>query len=270
VVRCYDRSMIRGIDHLVIACADPDAAVAELQEGVGLQAGGGGRHEDGGTFNRLVWLADAYLELIGVGDRELALARPFGRAVVQALDERGGGLVTYALVDDDLDLTVGALHAAGSAIGPVTRGSRRRGDNELVEYWTAQPEEIGPDHVPFLIQHAYTGAEWSREAVEARAAFAHPIGSPALMVRLDLATDDPPTMAGIYAEQLGLEFWAVADLAVCTVGRHTIRLVPRREMQVPAVVTLGAEIELPRSAAALGMRFDVEYVDLRLPTPNRA
>jgi hypothetical protein len=262
--------MIRGIDHLVIACSDPDAAAAELERVVGLAAAGGGRHEDAGTFNRLVWLADGYLELVGIEDRELALARPFGRAVAQAVDERGGGLVTYALLDDDLELTVAALHAAGSSLGPVVRGSRRREDRELVEWWAAQPEEIGPEKVPFLIQHAYTGAEWSREAMEARAAFAHPLGSPAILVRLDLATDDPPGLAGVYAEQLGLEFWAVADLAVCTVGRHTIRLVPRREMQLPAVVTLGADIELPRSAPALGIRFDVEYVDLRLPAPNRA
>lgn len=262
--------MIRGIDHLVIACPDPDAAAGELEQVVGLAASGGGRHEDAGTFNRIVWLADAYLELVGVEDRELALAKPFGRAVVQAIDERGGGLVTYALADDDIELTASALRAAGSTIGPVIRGSRRRADRELVEWWSAQPEEIGPDQVPFLIQHAATGAEWSREAVEARAAFAHPLGSPAILVRLDLATNDPPGLAGTYAEQLGLEFWAVADLAVCTVGRHTIRLVPRREMQVPAVVTLGADIELPRSAPALGMRFDVEYVELPLPAPNRA
>jgi hypothetical protein len=262
--------MIRGIDHLVIACPDPDAAAAELEQAVGLVATGGGRHEDSGTYNRLVWLADAYLELVGIDDRDLALAKPFGRAVVQALDERGGGLVTYALTDDDLELTVAGLRAAGSTIGPVLRGSRRRSDDEIVEWWSAQPEELGPEQVPFLIQHAATGAEWSREALEARAAFAHPLGSPTIMVRLDLATNDPPGLAGTYAEQLALEFWAVADLAVCTVGRHTIRLVPRREMQVPAVVTLGADIELPRSSPALGMRFDVEYVDLPLPAPNRA
>ncbi len=262
--------MIRGIDHLVIACLDPDAAAAELEQAVGLAATGGGRHEDLGTFNRLVWLADAYVELVGIEDRELALAKPFGRAVVRALEERGGGLVTYALTDDELEVTVAALRAAGSGIGPVVRGSRRRADDELVEWWTADPEELGPEQVPFLIQHAVTGAEWSRAAIEARATSAHPLGSPAIMVRLDLATDDPPGLAGTYAEQLGLEFWAVADLAVCTVGRHTIRLVPRREMQVPAVVTLGADVELPRSAPVLGMRFDVEYVNLPLPAPNRA
>ena len=261
--------MIRGIDHLVIACPDPDAAAAELDQAVGLTATGGGRHEDFGTFNRLVWLADAYLELVGIEDRQLALAKPFGRAVAQALDERGGGWSPTRWPTTSSS-SRSPLHGAGSDIGPVVRGSRRRADDELVEWWTAEPRCSGRSSARFLIQHAATGAEWSRAAIDARAAFAHPLGSPAILVRLDLATNDPPGLAGTYAEQLGLEFWAVADLAVCTVGRHTIRLVPRREMQVPAVVTLGADIELPRSAPALGMRFDVEYVELPLPAPNRA
>jgi len=50
--------MIRGIDHLVIACADPAAAATELQSALGLAVGGGGRHDGLGTFNRIVWLAD--------------------------------------------------------------------------------------------------------------------------------------------------------------------------------------------------------------------
>jgi hypothetical protein len=54
----------------------------------------------------------------------------------------------------------------------------------------------------------------------------------------------------------------VADLAVCTLGPHTIRLVPSREMEVPAAVVVGAGVESPRSVEALGMRFDVEPVEL--------
>ena len=38
---------------------------------VGLAPGGGGRHPRSGTFNRLVWLGDTYLELMGVSDPEL-------------------------------------------------------------------------------------------------------------------------------------------------------------------------------------------------------
>ncbi|MDQ2674094.1 MAG: VOC family protein, partial [Chloroflexota bacterium] len=85
--------MIRGIDHLVIACTDPDAAAGELESQVGLVAGGGGRHAGRGSWNRIVWLADgSYLELIGIDDPELARQSPVGSAAVRALEEHGGGL----------------------------------------------------------------------------------------------------------------------------------------------------------------------------------
>ena len=46
--------MLAGIDHVVLAIVDPDAAAARLAEKLGLDATGGGRHEALGTFNRLV------------------------------------------------------------------------------------------------------------------------------------------------------------------------------------------------------------------------
>ena len=51
--------MLTGIDHLVIACADPDAAAADLERTIGLAAGGGERHDALGTYNRIVWLGDS-------------------------------------------------------------------------------------------------------------------------------------------------------------------------------------------------------------------
>ena len=266
------RGMIGGIDHLVIACSDPDASAAELESAMGLVATGGGRHEGFGTFNRIVWLADGtYLELVGVADRDLATTTPVSSAVSRLLDEHGGGLATYALRDDDLELTVSALQGAGSRLGPVTHGSRRNPDGELVEWWASVPQEtLGADGIPFLIQHAYTGTEWSPGTLAARSTFAHPVGSPVILVRLDLAVADPPGVAARYHEQLGLEFWAVGDLAVCTIDRHTIRLVRARDMDVPASVTLGAQVEQTRMATELGMRFELERVELPLPEPNRA
>jgi hypothetical protein len=87
--------MFTGIDHLVIPVADPDDAAAQLDAGLGLEASGGGRHEALGTFNRLVWLGDTYLELIGVFDRALAERSWLGPPVLRTLDE-GGGLATWA------------------------------------------------------------------------------------------------------------------------------------------------------------------------------
>ncbi len=260
--------MFRGIDHLVITCADPDAAATELESALGLAAEGGGRHDGLGTFNRIVWLADgSYLELIGVNDREAALRSPVGAASVAALDANGGGLATYALRDDELELTVGALPEG--AFSPVRHGSRVRPDGESVEWWAAFPDEpLAPDAVPFLIQHAYVGAEWSHSALAERAIFRHPLGSPVMLARLDVATADPPSAAATLHEQLGLDFWAVADLAVADIGLHVIRFIPRREMAVPAVITLAADVESPRTVELLGLRFDVERVQLPVPAAS--
>jgi hypothetical protein len=253
--------MIRGIDHLVIACADPDAAAAELESAIGLAATGGGRHDGAGTFNRIAWLSDgSYLELIGVDDRQAAAGSPISRAVLASLDDTGGGLVTYALRDDDLQLTAGELPEG--AFGPLTRGRRVRPDGNVVEWTTVVPSQpLRPDGVPFLIQHVPVGAEWSHAALDERAGFRHPIGSPVLLARLDLATDDPPSSAALLHDRLGLDFWAVADLAVCEIGPHVIRLRPRREMAVPAIVTVGAEVDAPVTVDLLGLRFDVERVE---------
>lgn len=266
----YDRAMIRGIDHLVIACADPNAAADELESATGIACTGGGRHADGGTWNRIAWLADgSYLELIGVDDPDGARRSPVGAAALRILEQHDAGLATYALRVDDLEMTVSTLRAAGSSIGPAQHGSRVRDDGDAVEWWTAFPERwLTPTAPPFLIQHAEVGAEWGHEAQAARARAPHPLGSPALLVRLDVAADEPPSTAAELQEELGLDVWAVADLAVAAIGPHVLRFVPRREMAVPAVVTLGAEIESARTVELLGMRVDVERVELPVVEPN--
>lgn len=263
--------MIRGIDHLVIACEDPDAAVEELESALGLVSTGGGRHEGAGTHNRIAWLADgAYLELIGVTDADAARSSPVGASALRVLEEHGGGLATFALRADDLEATVAGLRAAGSSLGPLTHGSRTRDDGDVVEWFTSIPGgPLGPTW-PFLIEHLYAGVEWGHAALAERARFAHPIGSPVLLARLDIATAEPATAAADLHEELGTDFWAVADLAVADVGPHVVRLVPSREMAVPAVVTLGAEVESPRTVDLLGLRFDVERVELPIPARNPA
>jgi Glyoxalase-like domain len=256
--------MVTGIDHLVIAVPDLDAAAHELEQRVGLSISGGGRHEGSGTANRIAFLADgSYLELIAVDDRDAAAASPVGAAAIRQLDRRGPGLATFALAEDHLQDTTANLVANGSSLGDVRPGSRRRPDGELVEWSSAFPAELGLDSPPFLIQHAHAGAEWGPEAVAERRAFAHPIGSPVILARLDIATPEPPSLAARYLRDLGIEFWAVSDLAVAAVGSHVMRLVPSREMDMPAVVTLGAEIAQPQSIDALGIRIAIEATAVR-------
>src|SRR3972149_6864525 len=64
--------MLLGLDHLVVAVTDPDAAAAELEASVGLTCTGGGRHPAWGTFNRLPRLGDTDVELTGPFARSIA------------------------------------------------------------------------------------------------------------------------------------------------------------------------------------------------------
>jgi hypothetical protein len=242
--------MFRGIDHLVIACPDPDAAAAELETRLGLLATGGGRHEGRGSHNRLVFLADgSYLELIGVTDAGVASTSPVGAATVRALGH-GGGLATFALAVDDLEAAVATLAAAGSHLGPATHGDRRRDDGELVEWWTAIPDQpLGPT-MPFLIEHAYTGVEWGPQALADRARFVHPIGSPVSLVSLELSVADAPAVAEDLRRQLGIDF----DGTDAAIGPHRLRLV---EGGLTATVALVAEGAEPREADLGGIRFAV-------------
>ena len=262
--------MIRGIDHLVIACPDPDEAAATLESELGIAVTGGGRHPGAGSWNRIAWLADAsYLELIGIDDPGLASKSPVNAAALRAL-ESGGGLATYSLLVDEIDLTVQGLQAAGATFGSPRHGSRTRDDGEVVEWWVAFPDRpLNVDGVPFLIQHAYVGAEWGQQALAERARFEHPIGSPVRLHGLDIAATEPDSMAATLHGELQLDFWALGELAVADVGPHVLRIVPRGDLGLPVAVNLGAEIASPRAAEVLGLRFVVEPADVHAVTPNR-
>lgn len=221
--------MLLGIDHLVIAVADPDAAAASIQAELGLAATGGGRHATG-THNRLVFLGDAYLELIGIWDRALALAHPIGAAAVRALDAGIPGLVTYALATDGARREVGALRAAGSPISDAAAGSRTRPDGGVVTWHVAFPPALGPAEPPFLIEHELTGAEWGEDARRTRGAFSHPFGGRARLVGIELVVPDPKAAAESYARTVGVAVppgpGPVPGERETRIGEHGIRLVP--------------------------------------------
>jgi hypothetical protein len=221
--------MLLGIDHLVIAVADPDAAAAELEDALGLAATGGGRHASG-TGNRLVFLGDPYLELIGVWDRALALGHPIGAIVVRALEAGRPGLVTYALATDGARREVAALHAAGSSISEPIAGSRVRPDGQVVAWQAAFPRLLGPAEPPFLIEHELGGPEWDAAARQARAAFVHPFGGTARLVGLEIEVADPAAVAETYRREVGVALppgpGSVPGAREARVGAQVIRLVP--------------------------------------------
>ena len=221
--------MLLGIDHLVIAVTDPDAAAADLEAAVGIAATGGGRHEKAGTFNRLIFLGDTYLELIGVWDRALAAANPIGAAALAALDAGTPGLVTWGIATDDARREVAALRRERSPIGDAAPGERIRPDGKPVRWHVAIAPPLGADRPPFLIEHEAGGPEWSDEARRARAAFVHPFGGRARIVGLELAVARPAEVATAFAQTIGVGFRPAPGVGPgeleALVGDHSIRLV---------------------------------------------
>src|SRR5215217_8663351 len=126
--------MLTGIDHVIIAADDPDVAAGRLEVELGLLPGGGGRHQGVGTFNRLVWLGDSYLELVGVFDADVAEAGMFGRHINSVLATAPNGFAGVALATVDLAATVSQLHGMGSPIADPLDGERLRPDGRVVRW----------------------------------------------------------------------------------------------------------------------------------------
>ena len=244
--------MLLGIDHLVVAVRSVEEAATELADALGLAFTGGGRHEAWGTYNRLAFLGDTYLELIGVFDASLVTASgsPVGRATLDRLEAGGEGLVTYALTSDGIDEDVAALRAEGSPIQPPVGGSRTRPDGEVVRWSTAAGPALGADRPPFLIEHELTGAEWGAEARAARAAFRQPVGGAVRLASLELPTTDPDAVAEAYGRVLGIAFsegWRVA------LGEQSVVLAA--EAALPSVELRAEPGTEPLDEIRLGVRW---------------
>lgn len=221
--------MLTGIDHLVIACGDPDAAAAELEVLLGLRATGGGRHGALGTFNRLIWLGDSYVELIGIADRALAEASWIGAPTLVALDA-GGGLATWAASTDSIAAALAGLRARGSNLGDPTPGERARPDGRVVRWAVSVPARLGPTEPPFLIEHDPTAAEWTPDERALRATEVHPIGGPVRLDVLELPAADPARMGAAFLRRAGIGPFrpslAGGGSRDAAIGGQTLRLVP--------------------------------------------
>jgi len=225
-----------------------------------LRAGGGGRHEALGTFNRLVWLGDTYLELIGVFDRPSAERSWVGAPTVRALD-RGGGLATWAVSTDDLDRDVARLQADRSGLTDARAGERVRADGQVVRWRLASPGVLGPDDAPFLIDHDHTAAEWTPADRAARALVSHPLGGPIRLECLEIPVGDPGAVGlrvlrtvGIGPFRPSLAGRGARDAAI---GIQTIRYRRAEADDDHAAIHLvvdGVAIE-PRTVDAIACRF---------------
>lgn len=105
---------ISGIDHLIIAVRDLEAA-RKTYARLGFTATPRGRHVDMATGNYCLMFETDYLELMGIVDPSLP-----DRGLMARMAERGEGLSRTAFAVTDVDATAAALGAAGYEIdGPL-------------------------------------------------------------------------------------------------------------------------------------------------------
>jgi len=218
-----------SIDHVLIACADPDVAAEAVEAQLGLRATGSGRHAALGTFNRLIWLGNSFIELIGIEARKLAEASWVGRPVVQAADA-GGGFATWAAATQRIRAEVPELLTQGSDLSEPIPGERIRPDGRIVRWTLAAAPVLGVFEPPFLIEHDLDAAEWSPAEQAERAAERHPIGGPVRFETLELPAPDLPQVTRRYLRTVGIGPFrpslAGRGARDATVGPHTIRFVP--------------------------------------------
>jgi catechol 2,3-dioxygenase-like lactoylglutathione lyase family enzyme len=243
--------VIRGIDHIVLAVPDPDSAAESLEAALGLRATGGGRHEQLGTYNRIVWCGDSYLELIAAFDPRLAAGTWLGRPVLAVL-ETGGGLVSWAVAIDDLDAQLRWMGRDGELTGPID-GERHRPDGRIVRWRLAHPAMPSPSS-PFLIEHDVASAEWTPDERRARASETHPLGGRVRIASLELQSDAPAAVAGRLRSMLGTSVEPDGRRGVrVVVGVHTVGVAtPRPERTTRAVVELVTDISMRRRSTRVG------------------
>jgi hypothetical protein len=257
----YSRRLVLiGLDHFIVAVPDPDEAAAELERLLGLRAGPGGRHAEYGSFNRLLWLGDSYIELLGIDDRGLAADAWFGPKALQVLDGPGAGYIGMSLATDDIAADMRLLDELGTRLRSPEAGERRRPDGRTVRWKVATMAEADPElgHL-FLIEHDSTAAEWTAAERAARAGEEHPLGGTARMVRVELPVGDMPAASMRLHRDLGLRFrpsLAGGGARDSSVGSQTLRLVPVSAESGPAVVVRGGAER--REVTAFGCRWMVE------------
>jgi hypothetical protein len=253
-----------AIDHVLIACPDPDEAAVLFEAHLGLQATGSGRHTALGTFNRLIWLGDSFIELIGIEARKLAEASWVGRPVLRAADA-GGGFAMWAATTSGLRAEVDRLRTSGSDIGEPIPGERVRPDGRIVRWTLAEAPGMGPLEPPFLIEHDLSAAEWSPAEREERAAQRHPIGGPVRFETLELPAHNVPQATRRYLRTVGIGPFrpslAGRGARDATLGPHTIRFVPSRLAGWP-IATIHLRVALEGMASGTEVR-DAELLGCR-------
>jgi hypothetical protein len=134
------------LDHVLIAVADLAGAARDIEASHGLASIEGGHHPAWGTANRIVPLADSYLELVAVVDAAKAAESVFGRWVASGASNAARPL-GWAVRTYQLDELARRLDL------PVQAGSRATPDGHVLRWRTAGIDQAAAEpSLPFFVE----------------------------------------------------------------------------------------------------------------------
>jgi catechol 2,3-dioxygenase-like lactoylglutathione lyase family enzyme len=232
--------MLTGVDHLVIAVNDLEAAKTSYTA-LGFTVVEGGRHTGIGTYNALVAFEDgSYLELI-------AFYEPRDDHRWFAPLQKGQGLVDFCLQTDDLPADTAALRRAGVDIGEPEKRDRKRPDGVQVRWVFSLARGAHRGVAPFIIADE-TGRD---ERVPRQRTHANGVTG---VGTVTVAVDDVATVRRWYADVLGR---------------------PGRDVQRPDLQAAGARFAIGPAtldlvAPAAGTGPIAEWLRTRGPSPFAA
>jgi methylmalonyl-CoA/ethylmalonyl-CoA epimerase len=116
--------MLRKIEHVALAVADLDAAVAHYERTWGLHVEHRERVEDQGVEEAMLPLGDSYLQLLGATSPDTTVGK--------FLERRGEGLHHIAYEVDNLEATLARLKEQGVAL--IDEKPRRGGRGHMVAF----------------------------------------------------------------------------------------------------------------------------------------
>jgi hypothetical protein len=198
--------VVQRVDHLVLAVADLDEGIAQIEAATGVRAQVGGSHPGHGTRNALLALGPrVYLEILGPDPAQANAPSPQSVGLSAARPSR---LVAWAAGASDLEKLVADAGARGIAMSAPESGTRRRPDGKVLSWSNTalKDERVGDGLVPFFIdwgatEHPAVAAPKGVRLVGLRAQHPSP-GSvqptfDALGIPLEIATGSAPALIAI-------------------------------------------------------------------------
>ena len=229
--------MIRGIDHIVIAVPDLEAAI-ETYRRLGFSVVEGGRHPVG-SYNALIAFADgAYIEL-------LAFYEDSPQHIWwNLLHERGGGLIDFCMATDDIAADYAVFRGQGVEMSELVNLSRRRLDGYELAWINNKVCGAYQGLIPFIIADRTPREERLPKETS------HP-NSVCGIHCLTLACEDVELPGRVMAAVLGIEGEVIRDDELDAVGRrfavgtHLLEYLQPASEAGPLVAHLASQSPLP-------------------------